>query len=249
MATKLILTCEHATNHIPKEYEYYFKPERKIKGQWIGKIAIKDLLEDHWGWDPGAFEMAKRMQKKLNAKFFDFKVSRLLIDANHSDWNENLFSEISSNFDEEAKQKLLNKYYYPYLNSIEKYMLDEVKKGNKVLHVDVHAFTPVYNGIVRKVDIGLLIQDDKKERELGEKIKKVLESSIRGIRVRFNQPYLGEGDCIPTAFKYQFSRSNYLGIAIEVNNKFFRKNKKKFNKICNSLIKAIEGILKDKKDL
>ncbi|HEY1146162.1 MAG TPA: N-formylglutamate amidohydrolase, partial [Allosphingosinicella sp.] len=64
----IILVCEHASNHIPAEYD------------GLG-LAPSDLTR-HIAWDIGAAAVARRLSALLGAPAFLGAYSRLLIDLN-----------------------------------------------------------------------------------------------------------------------------------------------------------------------
>ena len=67
-ASGFLLTCEHAGNAIP---------------QCLGDLGIsKEDLDDHIGWDPGAFELTRALSDRLSAPFVAQPYSRLVIDCN-----------------------------------------------------------------------------------------------------------------------------------------------------------------------
>ncbi|MCC6564118.1 hypothetical protein IT087_04475, partial [Candidatus Uhrbacteria bacterium] len=69
---RLVLACVHATNAIPSAYAKLFSSQ-----------ASKKLLKTHWGFDPGALDVAKELKRRLNAPLHTFPVSRLLIEPDN----------------------------------------------------------------------------------------------------------------------------------------------------------------------
>ena len=102
---QIILTCEHATNFIPKKYRGFFPLNKKVKGRW-GNEKTKDVLNEHWGWDVGALNLAKYLSKKLNIPLHFFPVSRLLIEGNRY-FLRSLFEEFTRNLPDELKTACL----------------------------------------------------------------------------------------------------------------------------------------------
>ncbi|MDA0195114.1 MAG: N-formylglutamate amidohydrolase [Bacteroidetes bacterium] len=86
----LVITCEHAGNKIHKDFKYLFKGQKKV-------------LISHRGWDPGALELAKFLSKKSDSVLFQTSISRLLVEANRSDFHPQLFSEYSNPLDPKVK--------------------------------------------------------------------------------------------------------------------------------------------------
>src|SRR3569832_2119655 len=94
----VIFTCEHARNDVPANLSRYF----------LGQEAT---LESHRGWDPGARVVATQLATELNAPLFGTLTSRLVIEANRSQDNPQLFSEFTSHLSDDEKKSLLYKYY------------------------------------------------------------------------------------------------------------------------------------------
>jgi len=212
---KLILTCEHAGNKIPAEWRKQFQPPR-------------DILESHRGIDIGAKKISLYLEKALKCPFFLYENTRLLIELNRSLHHPKLFSEYSKNFTKEEKQKLIETLYLPYRMLVEK----EIRKRKPVLHLSIHSFTPVFNGIVRDIDIGLLYDPGrKKEREFCLALKNKLPKEYR---VKLNRPYHGRADGFTTYLRKVFKENDYLGIEIEVNQKIAAEIK-----VMNALKSAI----------
>ena len=66
----IIFICEHASNHIPPEYDN------------LG--LSQEQLELHIAWDIGIAEVTRNLSQMLDAPAILAKFSRLLIDANRA---------------------------------------------------------------------------------------------------------------------------------------------------------------------
>jgi predicted N-formylglutamate amidohydrolase len=197
---KIILTCEHAGNKIPSAWQKKFLPP-------------KEILESHRGIDIGAKKIAVHLEKALKCPFFIYENTRLLIELNRSLHHPKLFSEFSKHLREEEKQKLIETLYLPYRTAVEK----EIRKRKPVIHLGIHSFTPIFEGVERDIDIGLLYDPKrKKEREFCLALKNKLPKEYR---VKLNRPYLGKADGFTTHLRKLFKENEYLGIEIEVNQK------------------------------
>lgn len=228
-AMKLVLTCEHAFNDIPVEYQYLFK----------NNLAV---LKSHRGYDPGAFDLFKTLENLADYSKYQ-SVSRLLIETNRSQGHKNLFSEFSKGLEKMEKSLILQKYYYSYRNNIEAVIHDFLSDGEAVLHLSIHSFTPVLNGEERKCDLGLLYDPQRKaEKELCRKFKKNLLVENAGLNIRMNYPYLGKADGFTTYLRKKFE-NNYSGIELEVNQKWVKDNavnkelKENIRKALGALVK------------
>jgi predicted N-formylglutamate amidohydrolase len=223
----LLLTCEHGGNHIPPPYRALFR-------------GAGEVLKSHRGWDPGAVELADRCAKELTAPLFSATVSRLLIELNRSLHHRSLFSQYTRDLDQAAKAQLIGEYYQPYRTAVEEHVAQQVKQGERVLHVSVHSFTPELDGEVRNADVGLLYDPARPwERSFCDDWRKALLAHDSGLRVRKNYPYLGSGDGFTTYLRTRFSNSQYAGIEIEVNQRFPQRDKKAWQALQGAIVETL----------
>ncbi|MFK7833861.1 MAG: N-formylglutamate amidohydrolase [Winogradskyella sp.] len=202
---KLILTCEHGGNKIPKKYEKYFKN--------------KAILKTHRGYDLGALNLFQSLELLSDASYFS-TTSRLLIELNRSLHHQHLFSEFTQSLSKSEKTAIIKTHSVPYRTNVENNIKHYINNGEAVLHLSIHSFTPVLNNIERNCDIGLLYDSSKKpEQQFCRDFKAALLEQNSSLKVRFNYPYLGKADGFTTSLRKQFS-NNYLGIEIEVNQKY-----------------------------
>jgi len=207
---KLILSCEHGGNKVPEKYQYVFEQHTPI-------------LNSHRGYDLGALDVFNVLKPLSKASFFS-EESRLLIERNRSLHHKNLFSEFSKEFSLEEKEALI-KSYKTYRNSVETAIRILVAKKELVVHISVHSFTPILNTEERNCDIGLLYDSrNRQEKEFSYLLKKEILTLNAAINVRYNYPYLGKADGFTSYLRKQFPE-NYIGIEIEVNQKFSKENK------------------------
>lgn len=226
MKTSVIVSCEHAGNYVPEEYATLFRGKEQI-------------LESHRGWDPGSWEVAKYIATSLGVPFFGCFISRLLIETNRSLYHPQLFSEFTSQLDEDEKSKLLDNVYFPYRMEVE----DAIKASDKpVLHLSVHSFTPVLFNNVRPVEIGILFDPDRHEElNFCEHWKPTLEQWLPDFRIKMNEPYKGTDDGFTSYLRSQFSDDAYRGVEIEINQKFLGATA--WNKIQTALAKSLSSLL------
>jgi len=201
----VIITCEHAGNQVPDCYNHLF-------------VDVKDVLDSHRGWDPGALEIAKFLAMEFNAPLFICETTRLLIEPNRSLDNHQLYSEYSQLLFETDHDLLLKQYYLPHRNGVEEVIS---KLSKPVLHLSIHTFTPVLNGIVREVDVGLLFDPARKsESDFCDNFRRELEQNLPSLIIRMNEPYKGIDDGFTTYLRAKFEDRQYLGIELEVNQKY-----------------------------
>ena len=207
---KLILTCEHAGNVIPEKYKPVFE-----------KYMLD--INSHKGIDFGAFDLFKTL--KPIASFTHYETtSRLLIELNRSLHNPKLFSSASKSISTEDKNHLIETIYNTYRLRIIEEIETLVKLNECVLHLSIHTFTPVLNSEIRNCDIGLLYDPKQaKEKEFSKRFKLNILSNRPNANIRFNYPYKGYSDGLTTYLRKVFPE-NYLGIELEVNQKFTENN-------------------------
>lgn len=208
---KLVLTCEHAFNRIPKEYKNLF-------------IQDPGVLETHEAFDPGAYDLFQCLSLLAESSYF-MKTGRLLIEVNRSKWHKRLFSRYSADLSELEKAKIIENYYDPYRKLVHENIWHLIDSGNEVLHISVHTFTPILNNVERNCDVGLLY-DPKRgaEKEFCKNWKDVILEEQPALKIRSNYPYQGKSDGFTTSLRKEFPE-NYLGIELEVNQKWVENNK------------------------
>ena len=208
---KLILTCEHAGNSIPRKFSHLF-------------TNAEEQLNAHRGYDPGALDLFNELKELADFVIFQTE-SRLLVELNRSLHHRQLFSGFTRQLPKPSKNAILEEFYFPYREEVEQQIFHRIRAGETVLHLSVHSFTPVLDGQERKTDIGLLFAPTRrKEKEFCLGFKNAIFEQDPGLRLRFNYPYRGTADGFTTFLRKKF-HSNYLGIELEVNQKFVMNNK------------------------
>jgi predicted N-formylglutamate amidohydrolase len=204
--TKFIFSCEHGGYEIPAPYQSYFA------GQ-------KTVLQSHRGWDKGALDVAKYISRRANTKLIENSVSRLLIECNRTLEHADLFSEFSKPMPQEMRNQLIEEYYVPYRNQLERKIEQHLHHQHQVIHISFHSFTPILNGETRKTEIGILFDPaNKLEYQFAEAWKASIEEKIDSWRVKFNYPYKGTDDGLTTYFREKY-KENYAGLELEINTK------------------------------
>ncbi|MCA9036988.1 MAG: N-formylglutamate amidohydrolase [Planctomycetaceae bacterium] len=207
--TQVVVTCEHGGNHIPADYQPLFANASKV-------------LSSHRGWDPGALGIARTFASDLKAPLYFSTISRLLVELNRSTWHKQLFSEFTVGLSGSERQLILEKYYRPYRKRVTDFICSQLDQGNNVVHISMHSFTPVFDGVCRTTDIGLLYDPRRKtEKDLCREWKRNLRAVFPGWRLHCNQPYRGAADGLTTQLRKTTEHLScaavYCGIEVEVN--------------------------------
>lgn len=209
----LLLSCEHAANRIPHEYRRLFRDRRS-------------LLAGHRAYDFGAHACARTLGRSLRAPLIAAGYSRLLVDLNRSPGHPALFSESTCALPQAEKERLLARYYHPHRARIEHWVDARIEAGRRVVHVAVHSFTPVLDGVPRRADIGLLYDPARRmEAALCRRwCTDLRESSGGGLAVRRNYPYRGVSDGLTRHLRARYPAASYAGIELEINQRLLRRD-------------------------
>src|SRR5450432_3028402 len=198
-ASPLLLVCDHAGRRIPR------------KLQNLGLSAAE--LARHIAWDIGIAGVGRTLADKLDACLIMQPYSRLVIDCNRppgSDESIALFSDatrIPGNESLSAPDAVLRvrEIFEPYHGAIEKHLDARKKAKRPVTLISLHSFTPVYGGVARPWQAGVLYN---RYRTLADALR--VQLSVGGdLTVGDNEPYTvddesdytipvhGEKRCIP----------------------------------------------------
>lgn len=201
----VVVTAEHGGHRVPLDYAELFRRR-------------EELLRSHRGWDPGTYALARSLGGPLGACTIRARITRLLVDLNRSAHNPRVFSEITRRLPREERVKLLARFHLPHWERARDAVSRGIARSGRVLHLGVHSFTPVLNGLERKPDLGLLYDPARPgELELATAWSDALSAVLPDRMVRRNNPYRGAADGMTTAFRRSFAPARYLGIEIEVN--------------------------------
>ena len=204
-----MLTCEHASNKLPAAF----------------KSAVPaEVLKTHRAYDIGAVQVFRKLVKFAKPEFFsEGKFSRLFVDLNRTITNKSTFSDYLR--DNAKARAQATAYWTEYRTAIEKFVESALKPKTQaatIVHLGIHSFTPELNGKVRNTDIGILYDPARpQERAYANVIKAEIQRLHPEMKVRFNYPYKGTTDGLTTTLRKKFGQ-RYVGIEIEINQKFFR---------------------------
>ena len=205
-AVQVVVTCEHAGRVVPREFAGLFRG----KGE---------LLRSHRGWDIGALGVARELGSALGVEARVVTLSRLVIDLNRSIGNPALFSEVMRGLGDEDRTRVIERYYLPHRERVEREIARHVRMGRRVLHVGVHTFTPVWKGKERQVDVGVLFDPARaSERDVSDAWIAEMKRLAPELRIRRNLPYRGTTDGFVTYLRTRFGATKYAGLELEVNN-------------------------------
>ena len=152
-----------------------------------------------------------------------------------------LYSEYSRKLYDTDHDLILQQYYYPHRNGVEELI---AKAAKPVVHLSIHSFTPVFNGHKRVVDVGLLFDPDRNfEAAFCARLLDGLEHVLPRLVIKFNEPYKGTDDGFTTYLRTKFDDREYLGIEVEVNQKYL--GTEKWEMIAMALKDVLAEVLYD----
>jgi predicted N-formylglutamate amidohydrolase len=227
----IVISCEHGGNRVPARYRRLFR----------GRSA---LLDSHRGYDAGALELALDFAAVFRAPLIYSTTSRLVVDLNRSPGHAQLFSRITARLPHEERRSILSVHYHPYRKRLEEHIGRAVRSGRRVLHLSCHSFTPRRNGHKRQADLGLLYDPARAgEKALCARWRDCLLASDAGLRVRRNYPYRGTADAMTAYLRRRFGPQCYLGIELEVNQKYPRRKARRWSALRPVVIDSLERAL------
>ena len=222
-APALMITCEHASNALP---DFVLRAFRDSDG------IPDEVLASHRGYDIGAYKIFSILVKRLKPDFHSAsKFSRLVVDMNRSSTSKSFYSEYTSSLPSTVKARMLS-LWEKYREKIASFVAGKIspkqRKADKealpkVIHLGIHSFTPVLNGVKRDADVGILYDPSRpSEAKIAEILIKNILDREPSLRIRKNYPYLGKSDGLTTTLRQKFGPA-YAGLEIEINQKLLSK--------------------------
>jgi len=165
--------------------------------------------------------MGQAFAKSLEAPLVASTTTRLLVELNRSPHHRSLFSKITRDLPDAEKAKILQRWYDPHRQRV----VEEIQRGQSradtVLHLAMHTFAPVFDGVTRTTDIGLLFDPSRAlERRLCVAWQHALREARPDLSIHRNQPYRGVSDGLGTALRREWPASKYVAMELEVNHRF-----------------------------
>lgn len=183
-ASPYVLLCEHASNFIPDAY---------------AGLGLQDAdLRRHIAWDIGAADLARLLSRRLDAPLFLSGYSRLLIDCNRPLLTPTSIparsedTEIPGNHGLAAEERARRAaaYFTPFQDRVASMLDRRQRSGTPTIVFGVHSFTPVFRGVARPWQCGVLYAAATGfGRGLVDRL-----AADPGLNVGDNQPYQIGGD-------------------------------------------------------
>ncbi|WP_316014876.1 N-formylglutamate amidohydrolase [Roseobacter sp. HKCCA0434] len=179
--TRLLLTCDHASNRVPAE---------------IGAIGLSDAdMARHIAWDIGARGVTLGLAERLGGAAVLSTVSRIVIDPNRAEDDPTLVRRIYDRSVVEGNRhagpaevaRRIEAYYRPYHERIERAIAELSARGVPVV-IAIHSYTPQLKGRApRPWEVGILW--DRIDGRIAVPLMEGLRAD--GLCVGDNEPYPG----------------------------------------------------------
>jgi predicted N-formylglutamate amidohydrolase len=175
----VVLICEHAGKVLPKS---------------LGSLGLppEDLVR-HIAWDIGAEAVARGLSQALDAPLVLQRYSRLVYDCNRPPESPDAMPMVSEttripgneHLSSEARFQRIRSIYRPFHDRVVRLLDERAAEGLASLFITIHSFTPVYKGVKRLLDLGVLYDRDTR---LADKLM-LSFARMKDISVKRNEPY------------------------------------------------------------
>jgi predicted N-formylglutamate amidohydrolase len=203
----VFIICEHASSALPLRF---------------GDLGLSsEALSSHIAWDPGALAVARGMSAALDATLVHQRFSRLVYDCNRPPESPGAMPEVSEIYEIPGNQRLspadrqarTEALYIPFHDHIRSLIRERTARGQQTVLVTIHSFTPVYLGVPREVELGILHDVD------GRFADRMLEAAKDAplYRTERNMPY-GPEDGVTHTLVLHGIANGLQNVMIEVRN-------------------------------
>ncbi|WP_206079200.1 N-formylglutamate amidohydrolase [Allomesorhizobium camelthorni] len=154
-ASDFLLICEHAGRMIPRS---------------LGTLGLSEKdRQRHIAWDIGARSVAVALSDRLGGPLFMQRYSRLVCDCNRRPDVPSFVPEISEttsipgnmNLTELERQARADAIFAPFHAAIAEALDKRRMEGRRTFIVSIHSFTPVFMGVARPWELGVLCSRDR----------------------------------------------------------------------------------------
>lgn len=225
----VLLICEHASRVIPRS---------------LGDLGLsEELRSSHIAWDPGALDLSLFLSRGLDAVLIHQRFSRLAYDCNRPPESDSAIPKCSEIFDipgnifapAEEKQARVDGIYRPFQTAVTQEIARRKAAGQPTVLVTIHSFTPVFKGVRRDVEIGILHDSDAR---FADRVIVALDGGS-GFVVRRNDPYGPEDGVTHTLIEHGV-RNGLRNVMVEVRNDLLADETAR-KRVEEHLLRAIVG--------
>ncbi|MEL6571658.1 MAG: N-formylglutamate amidohydrolase [Pseudomonadota bacterium] len=208
-APQALIVCEHASNRIPEGLDT------------LGLGA--EAQASHVAWDPGALGVAERLSALSGGVLVSAAISRLVYDCNRPPEAESAIPKLSEVYEipgnahlsAAARAERVSEVYAPFESTLAATIAGH--RDTLSYLVTVHSFTPIFHGVVRSLEIGVLHGQDAR---LAAAMLADVPSNL-GHAPRLNEPY-DASDGVTHTLDLHGAANGLLNVMIELRNDLIR---------------------------
>jgi predicted N-formylglutamate amidohydrolase len=183
-ASDFLLTADHAGRLIPRR---------------LGTLGLDEIERGrHIAWDIGIAAVTEELAKVLDATSALQVYSRLVIDCNRAPAHPTSIPAISEltpipgneNLSADARAARKHAVFDPYHAAINRLIDERVAARRRTVLIAMHSFTPVFKGVSRTIEIGVLYHYETR-------LSRIMLDLLRAegdLVVGANEPYAITGD-------------------------------------------------------
>jgi predicted N-formylglutamate amidohydrolase len=154
-ASEVFLICEHAGRRIPRA---------------LGNLGLGEPdLARHIAWDIGARDVAVALSERLDAPLYMQRYSRLVCDCNRRPDVSSFMPELSEATEipgnlgasPAERARRAEAIFHPFHDAVTAALDARRDAGRSTFLVTIHSFTPVFLGVARPWEIGVLFNRDR----------------------------------------------------------------------------------------
>ena len=176
----ILLVCDHAGCRFPAS---------------LGTLGLDPFARRcHLAWDIGAGSLTERLARNLGVTAVLGQYSRLVVDCNRELMDPGAFLEYGDgilvpgnrHLAQAEKDRRADAIYWPYHHAIDEQLRRLRAAGPPPAFISIHSFTPVLDGIVRDIQMGVLWDEDSRLSDIF-----IEEFRAAGFLTGDNEPYSG----------------------------------------------------------
>lgn len=180
----VVLVCEHAGRLVPRA---------------LGRLGLpEEAFDRHIAYDLGAAGLARELALRLDAPLALQPYSRLVCDCNRRPEVASFAPEVSEDtvipgnigLTPEARQMRTQAIFEPFHGGVRALVDERCKQHGQIAFITIHSFTPVFLGVRRELEVGLLFNRDRRLADaVGGRLRQQAD-----LRVVDNEPYRMDDD-------------------------------------------------------
>ncbi len=185
---RIVMVCEHASNAMPPPW---------------GDLGLsQDQRRAHIAWDPGALGLMQALAQRLDAVTLHATASRLIYDCNRAPDMAGAMParsevhDIPGNAAIAPPERLARTeaLYLPFTDALHGLIARRIALGLRPVVITIHSFTPVWHGVPRAVEFGVIHDADPR---LARAI--LVQAQARtDLEAQLNAPYSAADDVTHT---------------------------------------------------